>query len=212
MIRNSLARSLVLAALSITPLWLALPETAQATTIADLSVEQMTDGSTYIVRGTVTRVWVETDAKGQDWTRAELAVSHTFKGPDSPDTLIIDSIGSSEQPYFSMARYSEGEEMLVFLDTVAGGRFTPVAANHGKLTLRRPPNEDRKIAVRYEVNPSTRYDARFLPVPPRADWQFADDIEAQISARVAAGWDGKAVPGASLEKLRSLNTPERRAH
>jgi len=38
-----------------------LPQEAEATSFADLSIEQFTDASTWIVEGRVTRVWTELD-------------------------------------------------------------------------------------------------------------------------------------------------------
>ena len=52
-------RILVAALLGFAAMSPTLSEPAQATTIAPLTTEQMTDASTYIVEGTITRVWVE---------------------------------------------------------------------------------------------------------------------------------------------------------
>jgi hypothetical protein len=192
-------------------------DAAHATSIAPLSVEQMTDASTYVVRGRVTRVWTELDAGGVVWTRAELAVARTFKGPDAPETLIVDAMGGEAGGVAlwmdGMPRFSEGEDILVFLDSIRHDtRLTPVGAFTGKYTVRRPPHETRSIAVPYEVRPAVRYDARFLPVPPREQWVFVDDLEAQVHRRVVAGWDGAPIPGLTPAKLQTINAADRRAH
>ena len=189
-------------------LFIGLPGVAHATSIAPLTVEQMTDASTYIVRGRVTRVWTETDAEGLVWSHAEVAVSRVLKGPDEPTSLVVTSMSAD-----GMARFSAEEDTLMFLDTVHAGRdLTPVGAHTGKFTIRRPPHETRSIAVAYDVNPDTRYDARFLPVPPREQWLFADDFEAEIREHLAVGWNGRPIPGIELDRLQRVNAPERRIH
>lgn len=188
---------------------------AHATTVAPLTVEQMTDAATYIVEGRVVRVWTEMDAEGKVWTRAEIAVSETFKGPDAPGTLIVDSLGGFYEDRSllvdGMARFSPEEDVFLFLDAIKGGaRLTPISAHRGKFTIKRPPHESRRIAVSYDVNPLTRFDARFLPVPPREEWLYVDELEGVVSSRLVHGWDGREIPGISAEKLRVVNQPERR--
>ena len=177
----------------------------------------MTDASTYIIRGHVTRVWTDADADGKVWTHAEVAVAEVLKGPDEPATLVVTSLGGAlgEQRtrVDGMARFSVDEDALMFLDSMHQGRdLTPVGAFTGKFTIRRPPHESRSIAVAYDVNPDTRFDARFLPVPPREQWLFADDFEAEIRAHLDAGWNGRPIPGIALEQLQRVNAPERRIH
>lgn len=195
----------------------ALPEAAQATSIAPLTVEQMTDASTYIVRGRVVRLWAEADADGFVWTHAELAVSDVLKGPDEPTSLEVTTLGGTLGELVTkvdgMARFSVEEDTLLFLDTINNGQdLTPVGAFTGKFTIRRPAHETRSIAVSYDVNPNTRFDARFLPVPPREQWLYADDFEAEIRAHLAAGWNGRPIAGIELEQLQRVNAPERRTH
>ncbi len=195
----------------------ALPDVANATSIAPLTVEQMTDASTYIVRGRIVRVWTEADADGQVWTHAEVAIAKVLKGPDEPASLIVTSIGGTlglqTTRVDGMARFSAEEDTLMFLDAIHGGRdLTPVGAFTGKFTIRRPPHEVRSIAVAYDVNPDTRYDARFLPVPPREQWLFADDLEAEVTAHLVTGWNGRPIPGVPLDELVRVNAPERRIH
>lgn len=196
------------------PLALGLPATAAATSVAPLTIEQFTDASTYIVRGTVTELWTETDAEGLVWTRARVQVSRTLKGPDEPSEIIIDTLGSSdpmELPQMhGAARFSVDEEIVAFLDEFRPGRFSPVAAGTGKLTVRRAPGDTRSYAASVRVSDRVRYDARFLPHPVASERVYVDDLEARIDTRLDAGWDGVAIPGLSADRLRAVNTPERR--
>ena len=189
--------------------------TAQATSLAPLTTEQFTNASTYIVQGTVTDVWSEVDDSGHVWSRARVRVSHVFKGPDAPETMVIDVLGGelgqlrSEIP--GRARFSSGEEMLVFLaDVDFGRRLTPVGAFTGKHTIRRAPGERRQHVMRWHGDPDEAFDARFLPNPPADERVYLDDLVADIEARLDTGWDGQPIPGLAPEKLERLNTPARR--
>jgi hypothetical protein len=190
-------------------------ETAQATSLAPLTVDDLTDASTYIVRGTVTRTWTEYDDQGYVWTRAAIAVSDVIKGPDSPTEIVVDTmggtIGDDTTFVWDAAQFSETEEVVLFLDTIRGGtRYSPVGMWLGKFAVRRAPGEDRELAVRFTVGPHEHYDGRFIPTPPADKRIYLDDVMAQVERRLDAGWDGRQIPGIAPDKLREVNTPDRR--
>ena len=192
-----------------------VPQVANATTLAELSVEQMTDAATYIVRGTVTTVWTELDANGKVWTRAQLDVARTFKGPDSPTQLVIDAPGGIHEGMATVMhaspRFSVGEDMLVFLDPIRGGeRLTPVSMFLGKYTVRRAPGDDREAVTRWHGKTLEHYDARFLPHAPAGQRVYLDDIRSRVESRIERGWDGQPIPGISLEKLATINPADGR--
>lgn len=202
------------AALGVTAALGGLATDAHAGALAGLTLEQKVDASTYIVRGTVTEVWsVKTD-DGQVWTRARLDVSETMKGPDAPSELVVDSIGGwwNGQLFHAQlgARYSQGEELVVFLDKISGERLTPVEMYRGKYTIRRAPGESRKHVVQYHVKPHAAYDHRFLPHPSPSDRLYLDDLVDGIAGRLRTGWDGESIPGISTERLAIVNAPDRR--
>jgi hypothetical protein len=216
MARNLLRAALTGLALLATPLaGLGLTEQpAHATSIAPLTVEQLTDASTYIVRGTVTKVWAEEDDHGMVWTRATVAVDAVYKGPDHPRELVVESMGGMlpDGRIVSMegtARYSVGEDGVFFLHPADGGRFHPVGWFLGKYTVRRAPGEDRLSVVRYTAQSEMRYDARFLPVP-KSNRVYLDDLLNQVNSRLKTGWDGRPIPGISNDRLKAINAPERR--
>ncbi len=203
-----LATVLTTAAMTLMPV-----ENAQATTIAPLSVDQMTDASDYIVRGTVQEIWTEVDDKGLVWTRARLKVSETFKGADQPDELIIDSLGGTygavSTEMEGRARFTVTEEMFVFLTHNDLGRYVPVSKFLGKYTIRRAPDVNRKYALTWHGN-TNFFDARFLPHPAAQDRIYLDDLMEQVQTRLDTGWDGKPIPGLSREKVERINTLDRR--
>ena len=197
------------------PLALAPVETAHATSLAPLTLDQMTDASVAIVHGKVTRVWTEAAADGWIWTRAEVQVTEVVKGVDIGSTLIVDvpggALGDEITNVEKMARFGVDEEVVLFLDQIRQGtRWTTVGGFTGKYTLRRPADEDRMVAIQFTLPTEEVYDARFLPVPEMAKRVYADDLMAQIQRRLDAGWDGKPIPGASSSDLQVRNTAERR--
>ena len=202
-------RLLLVAALALA----VIPE-AQATSIAPITQDQMTDAATYIVRGKVVDVWTEVDERGMLWTRAGVEVSHTFKGPDSPDYLVVDSMGGTmgerRMVVPSAARYSEGEHVVLFLTEIDFGRkLTTVGMFLGKFDIRRAPGETRQHVMRWQTD-APDYDGQFLPHPPAERREYLDDLVVQIEQRLATGWDGQLIPGMNAEELRAVNTPDRR--
>lgn len=190
------------------------PETASATTFANLSIEQFTDASTWIVEGNVTRVWTEADTeRGYIWTRAEVQLSSVHKGPSAPKTIVVDSLGGEHDGIVmtvpGQAVFSTGESVFLFLDEV-GDRKVPVSKFQGKLTVRRAPGERISHAMRWHASDTESYDHRFLPHPPADQRIYLDSLREQVQRRLDVGWDGQPVPGLSRERLQQVNTLERR--
>jgi len=193
--------------------WFGAPD-VQASALADLSTEQLTDGATWIVRGTVVDVWTEMDGNDYVWTRARLRVSHVLKGDGQPDELIVDSLGGTyhdvTMQVLQTPRWSVGEQVLVFLDEVAGGRLSPLGLYLGKYTIRRAPHQTRHHVLRWHGKPGEPYDHRFLPHPPEYRRVYLDDLVESVEARLDVGWDGEPIPGLSTERLHRVNTLETR--
>lgn len=196
-------------ALAVAPL-----DEARATSFAELTTEQFTDASDYIVRGVVQEVWTELDNRGRVWTRARVQVSETLKGRDVPAEIVIDSMGGTYGDVTleieGRAVFSEQEELLVFLTETTDGRLVPVSKFLGKYTIRRAPGETRHHVMQYHPRAGLRFDARFLPHPPPEDRVYLDDLVSRIRDRVERGWDGQPVPGIRLDRLERINTPDRR--
>ena len=185
---------------------------ANATTMVQLSTTQMVDASDAIVRGTITEVWAEEDENGIVWTRAQVEVSHTYKGDSKQKAFIIDQLGGNFGGNVSTvagsARFSAGEEGVFFLEHLGSGRTTTVGLSQGKFTLRLDPYSRELIAQRIAPAPGQKYDHRFLPLPTEAKKLFLTDLEDTIQGRIDVGWDGIQIPGTSMERLRSINAKE----
>ena len=184
---------------------------AMATTLYPLTVEQRTDISDYIVRGTVTEVWTEMDERGSVWTRARVSISDIYKGPDAPADLIIDSFGGTYGAHTTgmeaRAVFSVHEELIAFLSLQGNGRLVPIGKFMGKYSVRKAPDSDRSHVMLWHPTAKLEFDARFLPHPAPEDRTYLDDLLTQVNDHVATGWDGKPIPGASMDKLQKVNTP-----
>ena len=191
---------------------MALSTTINATTMVQLSTPQMVDASDAIVRGTIVEVWTEEDANGIVWTRAQLEVSHTYKGQNVKDAYVIDQMGGrfggNETSVSGRAYFSPGEEGIFFLERLGSGRITTVGLSQGKFTLRLDPYSQQKIVQRYTPAKGKAYDHRFIPLPEQAKRTFLIDLIDTIEQRVEAGWDGKPIPGASKARLERINRKE----
>ena len=214
-IPRNFARFCVAVSLGIAIPMVVLDPTASATSVAPLTVEQVTDASTYIVRGTVGHVWTATDDHGMVWTYAKVAVSQVLKGPDSPSELVVRSPGGTQGDVTTVvsgvARYSETEDVLLFLDQNNSGQLGTVGLGLGKYTVRRAPGETRKYVAQYRMATDVAYDSRFMPHPAPQYRQDLDTLLDRVESRVQAGWDGKPIPGMSLDALQRVNTLERRS-
>ncbi len=186
------------------------PGGAQATSLAPLTVEQMTDASDLIAHGVVTEVWVERDSQGNLWTRANVELTRTLKGDTGIDAITVDQLGGVLHDEFQIVaavpRFSQGEQGLFFLETLASGRTSVVGWTQGKYTHRIDPDSGEAMAVRYPVPLTRAYDHRFIPHPAPADRIYMADLEDQILERLAIGWDGEPIPGVDSAKLARINT------
>ena len=184
---------------------------AHATTFAPLTLEQLTDGSLYVVEGRVLEVWTELDPERMVvWTRARVEITKTHKGPDAPTELVIDSMGGTYGDFSvdvpGMAVFSPDEEIFVFLDQLGDGRLVPASKFLGKYTVRRAPGEIDRYVRTWEGKVGEVYDARFLPHPDPEYRLSLDDLRVRVDARVDAGWDGLPIPGLAVERLQHLNS------
>jgi hypothetical protein len=188
--------------------------TAQATTFAELTLEQFTDASTYIVEGHVEEVWTELDPQTSlVWTRARVSITETYKGPDEPVELIIDSAGGRVGDYEvyipGAASFSVGEDVFVFL-AENGPHWVPISKFQGKYTIRRAPGERQKHVMQWQARRGETFDARFLPHPDPEARLYLDELRQRVTDQLAVGWDGRPIPGISPGRLELVNTPDRR--
>ena len=191
---------------------LAFSTASQATTMVHLNTNQLVDASDTVVRGTITEIWTEEDAKGIVWTRAQLEVSESYKGKNTKKAYVIDQMGGrfggNETTVAGRAQFSVGEEGVFFLEQLGSGRITTVGLSQGKFTLRLDPYSREMIVQRYATAQNGSYDHRFIPLPAEENRLFLVDFVDTVQKRVEAGWDGQPIPGASKARLQRINQKE----
>ena len=184
---------------------------AKASDFAPVTMEQMVDASTMIVRGTVQRVWSEKDERGLIWTRAEIKVTETFKGR-APALLIVDSLGGTVGDHhasvWGTTRFSANEDTFIFVEHLDNGRYATFGMFNGKFTIRRAARDTELHLMKWHGTPAEPFDHRFLPYPAPEKRVYLSDFVERVEARVKAGWDGTPVPGVSMEALRKINVTD----
>ena len=182
---------------------------ARADSLTELTVEQMTDASDLVVRGTVTQVFTELDERGNVWTRAQVEIQDTLKGDSATRAVMVDQIGGVHGNQYSVIalapRFSVGEEAYFFLEHLRSGRTTLVGWYQGKFTVRMDPQAAEEMLVRFTIHQDRPYDHRFLPHPPIEKRIYVSDFTERVIERVETGWDGRPIPGADPVKLRRIN-------
>lgn len=185
---------------------------ALATSLAQLSTEQLTDAADLIVRGEVERVYVEYSTTARVVTHAEVRVTEGLKGLAEPgDYVDVVSVGGRTadgafMEVLGAPRFSEGEDTLLFLAGRDDGQTWGVVGMHlGKYSIKQNPTDGRPMVVRFTLPFKDAYDARFIPNPPKGERVMLDELVEQVRARVDLGWDGQPIPGVSDDHLRSIN-------
>lgn len=184
---------------------------AHATTMIPLSINQMVDAADEVVKGTVTEVWTEPDAKtGLVWTYAQIEVSKTLKGSPGPVVIIEQpggTWGSTSAQVEGVARFSVGEEGYFFVEHLDSGHNVSVGMSQGKFNVIMDPYQKKEIAVRFPVHINRSFDHKFIPLPAENLRTPIDQFELSIIERVEKGWDGTPIPGTSLQRLQRISQP-----
>ena len=189
---------------------LAISSTAEATTMVPLSIEQIVDISSLIVRGTVTEVWTEPDEEtGTIWTHAQVEIDQVFKGVPTTSVIVVQqpggTYGETQTTVESVARFSIGEDGYFFVEELNNGRMVSSAMFQGKFNVILDPYTRNELALRFPVDHNKFFDHRFIPLPPESARVTTDEFEQRIEQRIQDGWDGKSIPGISNEKLQRIN-------
>jgi hypothetical protein len=112
---------------------------AGATSVIQLSFEELVDRSESIVSGHVTRSWAAWDAEHKFiWTHYEVAVSAIHKGTPGATVVVSEAGGTLDGRVMTIAgtvTYQAGENVLVFLTRVPNGYLRTTGWGQGKYTV-----------------------------------------------------------------------------
>jgi hypothetical protein len=115
------------------------------------------------------------------------------------------TVGDIRASVWGTARFSVNEDAFIFVEKLDNGRFSSFGMFNGKYTIRRAARDTRLHAMKWHGNPDEPFDHRFLPYPAPEKRVYLDALVERVESRVDTGWDGKPVPGVSMETLRKIN-------
>ncbi len=112
---------------------------AGATSVIQLSFEELVDHSESIVSGQVTRSWADWDSEHKFiWTHYEVAVSAVHKGAPGATVVVSELGGAVDGQAMTVAgtvTYQPGENVLIFLTRVPNGYLRTTGWGQGKYTV-----------------------------------------------------------------------------
>lgn len=146
---------------------------AAATTMLRIDLPELAQGSDTVVHGTVRRTESRWSAdKRRIVTDVEIEVTETLKGQAGSTVLVVQPggrVGDIGQIVHGLASFSEGEEVVVFLERRGTSAFRVMGMAQGKYQIRRSA-EDRSVLAVPEstgdsllLDPSTRQPSAIAP-------------------------------------------------
>jgi hypothetical protein len=138
--------------------------TAEATTLARMSVTQMTHAAKSIVRARCLTNSAAWDA-GEIWTFTIFEVEENWKGVPHDKQITVrllgGTVGGLTSSVSGVPRFAEGEEVILFLEPTARGDFSIVSWMQGTFRVRRDGASGRESVTQDTAgfstfDPSTR--------------------------------------------------------
>ena len=129
-----------------------VPIVSSATVVMQLSMEQLTARATLVVRGTVEGARAVSKEDGSIWTVTSLIVTERLKGVGISKVTIKQpggSLGGMNQSVSGTALFTEGEDVLLFLEPAADEKnsFVVLGMASGKVSFE--VVNGQKMAVRH---------------------------------------------------------------
>lgn len=186
MIMKPLSAKLLSAVLVVT-LYLSAQSPAPATTLAQLSLAQLTSAATDIVRARCTgtqSLWRD----GEIWTVSSFRTGEIWKG-DLPQEFQVWMLGGRTGPVTSYVpgapRFRQGEEAVLFLEPTRSGLLSITGWGEGTFRIRRDPRSGKSRATQDTASAST-FDpaAHNFRASGVRDWPL-DRLKARILAAEA---------------------------
>lgn len=165
---------------------------AHATTLLRLDVEQLTQASDVVVRGTVKSVKSRWSADHlRILTDVELSVAESLKGSAEQAIIVTQPggvVGDIGQRVSGLAAFTEGEEVVLFLTRRAQGRYDVAGMAQGKYRVERSADGTATYALPEStgeaelIEPSTG-----LPVPSNARPLELSALRQRVHSAARAG-------------------------
>ena len=95
--------------------------------------------------------------------------------------------------------------MSEFVEHLKSDRSVPVGMSQGKYNIIMDPYSQRHITLRVQMHPKRDFDHRFIPLPAKEARLPTEKFELSVQELVENGWNGKPIPGTSLERLERIN-------
>jgi hypothetical protein len=113
--------------------------TASATTVPQITFEQLTDQSELVVSGQITRTWAAWDSSHHFiWTHYELAVGTAYKGVAQSTVEFAEPggvAGGLRQTIADSVQYGAGEKVFIFLERMPNGYLRTTGWSQGKYNV-----------------------------------------------------------------------------
>jgi hypothetical protein len=126
--------------ISLICLILAVPGFVQGTTQQKLAIDQLTDEADLVVRGRVEGVKIrQAPDRRSVSTVVSVSVKKQFKGPEVSSVTVEQpggAMGDVVQVVPGLAEFSQGEDVVLFLNRQRGGVFNTVNGKQGKFTIK----------------------------------------------------------------------------
>lgn len=124
-------------------------DTAGATTLMRMSIEQISRTAPLIVRARCVSNSVDWDS-GEIWTFASFQVEEFWKGSAPPHIvlrLLGGRAGNITSTVSGVPRFREGEEVVLFLEPTSRGDFSVVSWQQGTFRIRPDAHTGNRIVV-----------------------------------------------------------------
>ena len=125
--------------LPITALVLTLASSATATTVLRMDLPDLVNRADHIVQGRVGQIYVDWDAeRNLAFTYISVNVDDPMKGARRSTVLIRQvggRVGKISMHVAGMPTFSQGEEVILFLNDLHNGTFMVVGMNQGKYQI-----------------------------------------------------------------------------
>ena len=162
-----------------------VPGSASASSSYEMSRTELSWVSDVVVQGEVISSQARWKAdRSAIYTWTEIRVTESLKGDHQPgETLMVRALGGRDggasARVIGEARFSEGEEVIVFLEHTRDGHLRTVGMSQGRFTLVADADGGPTVVIRPFLHEDEAYDHRRLAIP---NWERPETAEEFLRA------------------------------